>query len=190
VIDRVVFDPRPTQHVRPAARASRLNTLDGAVIVVIDNGKPHATTLLELVIEDLRRQWSIDGVVHLGPPSPGHGGDPADAEVAAEWATAAIAAVGDCGSCSSGTVMDAVIFERLGIPAVPIVTHPFVPTATATAAAHGFEDYALAVVDHPITSLDHVALTRRATAAAPQVVTALLRGPADRPHPHAVHSGS
>lgn len=36
--------------------------------------------------------------------------------------------------------MDAVIFERLGIPAVPIVTRPFLPTATAVAELDGLPD--------------------------------------------------
>lgn len=181
--DRVVYDPRPPRRVDPGVRAARLDTLDGAVIAVVDNGKPHAGRLLEMVVELLGRQWSIAGVVHLGPPSPGHGGNPGDADVAAQWATAAVCAVGDCGACSSGSVMDTVIFERLGIPAVPIVTRPFLPTATALAELHGLADHPIVAVDHPITSLGDEELAARARAAAPQVAAALLgRGrPGDGP---------
>lgn len=182
--DRLVFDPRPVLRAGADPRAPRLDTLDGAVIAVVDNGKTHAGRLLDLVVDELGRRWSITGVVHLGPPSPGHGGNPGDADVAAEWgATAAVAAVGDCGACTSGTVMDAVIFERLGIAAVPIVTRPFLPTATAVAELHGLRGYPIVAVDHPITSLDDDELAARAAAAAPQVAAALMgqAGPGGRP---------
>lgn len=182
--DRYVYDPRPARPVGVEARAARLGTLDGAVIAVVDNGKTHAGRLLDLVVDELGRRWSITGVVHLGPPSPGHGGNVGDADVAAEWgATAAVAAVGDCGACTSGSVMDAVIFERLGIPAVAIVTRPFLPTARAVAELNGLRDHPVVAVDHPITSLDDAELAGRARAAAPQVAAALLgRAPRrDRP---------
>lgn len=72
-------------------------------------------------------------------------------------------------------MFDAIIFEELGVPAVPIITKPFEPTAKAIAQLHGLVDYAYAAVDHPITSLDHAELQERARAAAPIVEAALLR---------------
>jgi hypothetical protein len=48
-----------------------------------------------MVIEELKQRWSIAGVVHLGPPSPGYGGDVDDAKPVAEEVMAAISAVGD-----------------------------------------------------------------------------------------------
>src|SRR3954451_12634833 len=99
--DRLVFDPRPAMPAVTVGRAPRLETLDGAVIALVDNGKVNARQLLGLIVEELTHRWSPAGFVHLGPPSRGHGGEPSDAEVAAEWATAAVAAVGDCGSCTA-----------------------------------------------------------------------------------------
>lgn len=169
-----IYDPRhaaPTTRKRPAAR---LPTLDGAVIAIVNNGKTNAGRLLELVIAELRREWSIKGVVELGPPSPGYGGLPEDVVIAAKWADAAITAVGDCGSCSPGSVLDAVLFEKIGIPAVPIVTAPFVLTATAMARLHGFSPYTIVAIGHPIASLADDELLRRARVAAPAVAAALL----------------
>ena len=71
-------------------------------------------------------------------------------------------------------MFDAIIFEKLGVPAVPIITRPFVPTARAIADLHGLPGYAHVAVDHPITSLDAGQLRQRAAAAAPLVEAALL----------------
>jgi hypothetical protein len=71
-------------------------------------------------------------------------------------------------------VFDAIIFEKLGVPAVPIITKPFQPTAQAIAKLHGFDGYSYAVVDHPITSLGADELADRARVAAPIVEAALL----------------
>lgn len=71
-------------------------------------------------------------------------------------------------------MLDAVLFERAMVPAVPIVTLPFVPTAKAMANLHGINDLAIVAIDHPISSLDNIELSMRARAAAPAVAAALL----------------
>ena len=74
-------------------------------------------------------------------------------------------------------MFDSIIFEKLGVPAVPIITKPFAPTAGAIAKMHGLADYTAVVVDHPITSLDDTELRDRAKVAAPLVEAALLIPP-------------
>ncbi|MEL6984458.1 MAG: hypothetical protein AAFO29_18675 [Actinomycetota bacterium] len=71
-------------------------------------------------------------------------------------------------------MFDSIIFEKLGVPAVPIITRPFAPTAVAMGKLHGLPDYTFVAVDHPITSLDHDELRERARVAAPLVEAALL----------------
>jgi len=71
-------------------------------------------------------------------------------------------------------VFDAIIFEKLGVPAVPIITRPFEPTADAIAKLHALDGYAYAAVAHPITSLSDAELRERARVAAPMVEAALL----------------
>ena len=91
----LVLDPRPPVTARGEGPAPRLASLDGAVIALIQNGKTHGRELMELVIGELRQRWSIAGVIHLGPPSPGYGGHPDEAKPVAEEAMAAISAIGD-----------------------------------------------------------------------------------------------
>lgn len=91
----LLLDPRPPLAIADEGLAPRLETLDGAVIALVHNGKTHGRELMEFVVEELRQRWSIAEVIHLGPPSPGYGGHPDEAKPAAEEAMAAISAIGD-----------------------------------------------------------------------------------------------
>lgn len=91
----LICDPRPQRAQDEAVRAARLDTLDGATIALIHNGKTHGRELMEYVVDELRETWSIAEVIHVGPPSPGYGGEPDDAKPAAEKVMAAISAIGD-----------------------------------------------------------------------------------------------
>ena len=90
-----VLDPRPPVRTDIVPQAARLDTLDGACIALIRNGKTHGSELLEYVIDELSAKYAIAGVLRLGPPSPGYGGNPADVGPAAEQVMAAISAIGD-----------------------------------------------------------------------------------------------
>lgn len=71
-------------------------------------------------------------------------------------------------------MFDSILFEKQGVPAAPIITKPFRPTADAIADLHGLKGYAHVAVNHPITSLDDEELRERARIAAPQVEAILL----------------
>ena len=90
-----VLDPRQALAHETPDLAPRLRSLDGATIALIHNGKTHGRELMEYVIDELRKTWSIAHTVLVGPPSPGYGRDPADAAPAAEAVMAAISAIGD-----------------------------------------------------------------------------------------------
>jgi hypothetical protein len=73
-------------------------------------------------------------------------------------------------------VLDAITFEKRGIPAVVVITEPFIPTADAMARLQGMPGYPYAVVPHPIGSLDTASVGARAEAIA-TTVDDLLTGP-------------
>lgn len=91
----VVLDPRPPAPSEVLDPAPRLATLDGVRIALVHNGKTHGRELMEMVIEELSARYDLGEVLHVGPPSPGYGGNPADAAPAAEQVMASISAVGD-----------------------------------------------------------------------------------------------
>ena len=50
-------------------------------------------------------------------------------------------------------MLDAITFEKRGIPAAAVITEPFVPTAEAMATMAGMAGYPYVAVPHPFGSL-------------------------------------
>jgi hypothetical protein len=71
-------------------------------------------------------------------------------------------------------VLDAINLEKQGIPAVAVVTEPFIPTARAMAELNGMPDYPFVVVPHPFGSLDEAAVRARAEAVLARIEELLL----------------
>ena len=69
---------------------------------------------------------------------------------------------------------DAIETELLGIPSTVLTTKPFVSQAHAMSRMRGDPDYGLAIIDHPIVTLNDAELAERAAIAAPQVIACLL----------------
>ena len=71
-------------------------------------------------------------------------------------------------------MLDAINFEKQGIPAVAVVTEPFIPTARAMAELNGMAGYPFVVVPHPIGSLDEATVRERADAVLARIEALLL----------------
>ena len=72
-------------------------------------------------------------------------------------------------------MLDAILFERAGVPAIAIVTEPFRPTGEAMTAAWGMAGYAFLATPHPIANLTDSELDERADRLLEAVQTLLKR---------------
>jgi hypothetical protein len=72
-------------------------------------------------------------------------------------------------------VLDAISFEKRGIPAAVVITEPFIPTATAMAELAGLPGYPVAVIPHPVGSLAPAEVMERADAVSARVAELLVR---------------
>ena len=72
-------------------------------------------------------------------------------------------------------MLDAILLERAGVPAIAVITEPFRPTGEAMATSWGMPGYRFLEVPHPIANLGDKELDERADRLADEVVT-LLRG--------------
>ena len=72
-------------------------------------------------------------------------------------------------------MLDAIFFEKRGIPASVLITDPFVPTAVGIARLAGMPGYPHAVIPHPVGSLSAAEVRQRADAIAATVSALLLR---------------
>jgi hypothetical protein len=66
-----------------------------------------------------------------------------------------LTAIGDCGSCCSCCIRDAVALEKLGIPSAAIITTEFLRETELTRKAMGMPDLEPVVIDHPVSSITH-----------------------------------
>jgi hypothetical protein len=71
-------------------------------------------------------------------------------------------------------VLDAINFEKQGIPAVAVVTEPFVRTAETVAEMNGVPGYPFVVVAHPFGSLIQPVVRARADGALALIELLLL----------------
>jgi hypothetical protein len=73
-------------------------------------------------------------------------------------------------------VLDGILLERAGIPAVSIVTEPFRVTGKEMATSWGVPDYRFLDIPHPIANLSQAVLDERADNLIESIV-ALLTAP-------------
>ena len=64
-----------------------------------------------------------------------------------------LTAIGDCGSCCSCCVRDAVALEKRGVPSAAVITTEFVRETQLTRQALGMPDFEPVVIDHPVSSI-------------------------------------
>jgi hypothetical protein len=88
-----------------------------------------------------------------------------------------VAGIGDCGSCSSGSVLDGILLEMRDIPSASIITHLFVNTGKAMAKQWSDPDYKFLVMEHPIANLPDDLLQQRAEQIVPEIVELLVNDP-------------
>jgi hypothetical protein len=73
-------------------------------------------------------------------------------------------------------VLDGIILEKQGIPAVSIVTDQFIDTGRAITEAWGLPSFRFLTMPHPIANLSEAELDERASEVAHKVVELLLEG--------------
>ena len=73
-------------------------------------------------------------------------------------------------------MLDGILFEKNGVPAVSIVTDVFQATGRAMAQSWGLPTYKFLAMPHPIANLSEAQLDQRAREIAPQVVKLILEG--------------
>ena len=138
--DVAVVDPTPV------ARAD----VPRLAVHLLDNGKWNANHLfsgIEAAIAPAVRQVTRSKKFHYSVVADG----PLLEAIAAS-AGLVITGVGDCGSCTSCSVHDAVELERLGVPTVLISTSNFMAESSLQADLLGMTKIRVLEIEHPIAS--------------------------------------
>lgn len=165
------LDPTGLISADEMAPPQRLSSLAGKRLGLLDNGKTNAAKYLEMVAAGLVERYGVGSVkmFHKATLS-----KPAKREILEALVAESdfvVTGIGDCGSCSTNSVHDAIEMEKLGIPAVAICTEAFRLGLDTLTRMRGMPDHRFAIVPHPLGVLFDDELQQRAELAVPQVVS-------------------
>lgn len=165
----IMYDPCGVVEVECVPTAPRPGSTQGLRLGVLSNTKWNAAKLLRATVGRL----AAAGLefVSINYYDKHHFSSDASPELIGQIAAEndiALTAIGDCGSCCSACVNDAVRLEQAGLPTVAIVTTEFELEARLQREARGMAGLEPAVATHPISSLTLDQLDDRAAEIAPQ----------------------
>ena len=133
--------------------AERVSTLDGLRLGVLDNSKWNANKLLRGAIEALGKEIGFSEVHYYVKHSFSKDAAPELIEKIIEENDIVLTAIGDCGSCTSGCLRDAIALEQQGVPTAVIVTTEFVKETVLTRQALGMTELEPVIISHPVSSI-------------------------------------
>jgi hypothetical protein len=149
----LVFDPRGVVDLAVTPLAPRKAKLEGLRLAVLDNAKWNANKLLRGACAALGEDIGFAAVNYYVKQSFSKDAAPALIAQIARDNDIVLTAIGDCGSCCSCCIRDAVALEKLGVPSAAIVTTEFVRETQLTRQALGMPDFEPVVIDHPVSSI-------------------------------------
>ena len=164
----LVFDPRGLVEASDVPIAVRPTRLDGLRLAILDNSKWNANKILRGSTTVLQTSIAFAAVNYYVKES---FSKDAAAELIEEIAAnndIVLTAIGDCGSCCSCCVRDAVALEKKGIPSAAIITTEFVRETELTRRAIGMQGLRPVVIDHPVSSITQSEVDSRAAQVASQ----------------------
>lgn len=169
----VLPEEAPSDDLRMAERRA---LPPGARLTLIDNGKPKARELMQLIADRLRPRTGIDTIEVYAKGSASRVIDDAEVSALAARSDAVIAGLGDCGACSACSLGDALRMEGAGVPSTVLISDVFVAHVASFAATMGLPGYHAAVVPHPVSSKDSPSLAAYADAVVDSVLHQLAGG--------------
>jgi hypothetical protein len=149
----VIFDPRGIVESTDAPIAARVPTLNGLRLGILDNSKWNANKILRGSASALGESIRFAAVNYYVKRSFSKDAAPELIQQIAAENEIVLTAIGDCGSCSSCCVRDAIALERLGVPSAAIITTEFVRETELTRIAVGMKGLVPVVIDHPVSSI-------------------------------------
>ena len=168
-----VFNPCGIVDIDSRPMARRKAALEGLRLGVLDNSKWNANKLLRGAAAALSDQIKFSEVNYYVKTHGFSTDAPAEMirQIAAEN-DIVLTAIGDCGSCCSCCIRDAIALEDVGLPTAPIITTEFIDETRLTRTAVGMPELRPVVIDHPVSSItdDEVAARVAVIAAQAQEV--------------------
>lgn len=157
-----IFDPRGVVDTESRSLAERKSSLSGLRLGILDNSKWNANKLLRGAAAALSADIDFAAVNYYVKTHGFSTDAPPDMiRKIAEENDIVLTAIGDCGSCCSCCLRDAIALEDLGLPTAPIITTEFVNETRLTRLAVGMPALRPVVIAHPVSSITDEEVTAR-----------------------------
>jgi hypothetical protein len=116
-------------------------------VSLVDNTKPGADIILSIIRKELGNREFLSIKMPAGAPA-------TTAQILkASSSDIAIMALGDCGSCTSWVVLDALRIEKEGTPTIIICSDLFIDFARELSTSQGALDLRILEIEHPIAGI-------------------------------------
>jgi hypothetical protein len=145
VIEKEVMDPLGESAVEKIELSDIPQKINK--ITYFDNTKPNADIILETINKNLKISS-----ISAKKPAGAHATEEQMKE--AMKGDVVILALGDCGSCTTWVILDAIKLEKKGTPTICICTHKFTDYAYSLAKSQGAENLRIIKIEHPIAGLE------------------------------------
>lgn len=157
-----IFNPCGVVDTESRPMAERKAVLSGLRLGILDNSKWNANKLLRGAAAALADEIAFTAVNYYVKTHGFSTDAPPEMirQIAAEN-DIVLTAIGDCGSCCSCCIRDAIALEELGLPTAPIITTEFVNETRLTRTAVGMPSLRPVVIDHPVSSITAEEVTAR-----------------------------
>lgn len=166
---------------RQVPLATRFDTLDGRHLTLYSNNKQNSDHFLETVASALTADHDVEvSEVVYKPAASSAGSRWGLLDEVASDTDGVLLAYGDCGSCTTYTVHDAIEFERRGLPTVSYSTDEFVALGQYDAFHRGCPGLPLVQIAHPMASIDADQVPTRVTDGVVSETVRALTGPASQ----------
>lgn len=175
-----ILDPIPNQSTgEETVLSERPASLDGRRIGLLSNSKKNSDHFLRSVGERLASMTdvSVSDIVYKPTAT---SAAPNDVHDRLTEYDAVLTAYGDCGSCSSWTIHDAIELEKAGIPTVVFCSEEFTTLCQFEAENQSCLGLPIVEFEHPIADVDpEVVREKRVTDDIQQEVVQALTAPVD-----------
>jgi len=170
----VIYDPRSEVGVPVDDYKLSLDVkARGLVIGLVSNGFPDAKNLLIAVGHSLASVLDEPAVKIFARDDPSVVAHEGIVNEVVSECDAVVTAMGHCGSCTSSTVRDAVIFARRGLPTVGLVTAKFWESGNFVARSVGMPDVPRVKLPYPVAGTGQANIARIADEVSSQIVRLL-----------------
>lgn len=161
ITERDVLNPLAETEIETIPLTSIPDSL--RIISLFDNTKPGASVILDTIHKNL------EGYDFTQAKKPaGASASPEEMDSAAE-ADLCILALGDCGSCTTWVILDALKLEKRGVPTICICSDEFSIYARELARSHGAENLRIVEIQHPIAGQTDTLIQKRTLKILPQL---------------------